>query len=164
MASSSSGNVGVLAHQLLTTAVTRLKEKEKHVSTALGEEMSGGQVALLALCGTALACCALLCVWLSSRRLMKRFDEQLLMIHGVLDETRTAAHKARVGARHGQGGGPAGPFLSAPWKAHKMAATRRHADPTGLTLVDQIRARRRAPGVLGDPEEDARLVEEDMTS
>ena len=79
-----------------------------------------------------------------SRRLLHQFDQRTEQIVHALKQTQESHRKSVARFR-------------SPW----VAADKRHAYPTGLTLVDHIRTRRQGRGVAAADEEGAHLVDED---
>ena len=78
--------------------------------------------------------CALACVLISSRRLVSQFDERLMQLHAIVQDARIESQQTVNFARS-----PA----AAPWW---VGADKRHSQPSGTTLVDELKARPRARG------------------
>ena len=124
-------------HSLLS----RLTASERHVANELADEISAGQIALIAIGGLVFACCSLGVIVCASRQLMRQFDERTAQLLSMLQETRASQ-------RHGSA------RRSPAW----VGAGRRQRQ-SGLTLVDQLRSRREERA--GVHEEGARLVDEE---
>ena len=119
--------------QRLHDVLNTFKQKEKVVADGIEEELSAGQIALIALGGAFLAFCALACVILSSRSLVSQFDDRLQQLHTMLHEAK-GSQIERIALRKNGGG-----------RASTTGVDKRHSGASGTTLIDQIRSRQRPP-------------------